>query len=161
MDFSFLKEIISIFISAGLLVTLWATFYILALTKVFIEIDENSIKFSSGKKTIVLKPLLYISTANKKRLLSVGEELNSMAEPNTKVDLIRYKGEVGGAKQYHEFLSAYFRFAFCKVANRKVFIFPKVILRGAEKIGSNFNEVTLESVHKALKKAGAITCDFI
>jgi hypothetical protein len=154
------NEILAYAFSIGAIAALWALFYKIASPKILVEIDEGSISFKSDKAQISLKPLLHISKLKKRyRLLCVGEEFCS-TEPAIRVDILNYKGEGGGTREYLECVSAFFRHGFYMVIGRKALVVPKVTIKGAEKIYSNSNELTVNSLSKAIKRAGAVECNF-
>jgi hypothetical protein len=154
------NEILAYAISIGAIAALWALFYKFASPKIIVEISEGSILFKSDKAQISLKPLLHISKLKKRyRLLSVGEEF-CPTEPAIRVDLLNYKGESGGTKEYLECVSAFFRHGFSQVVGRKLLVVPKVTIRGTEYIYANISELNDNLFSKALKRAGAIECTF-
>ena len=154
------NEILAYAISIGAIAALWALFYKFASPKILVEIRAGSISFKSDKAQITLRPLLYLSKLKKRyRLLSVGEEF-CPTEPAIRIDLLNYNGEGGGVKEYLECVSAFFRHGFSKVTGRKVLVVPKVTIKGAEYIYSNFTELNDNLFSKALKQAGAIECTF-
>lgn len=100
MNSSVLNEIISYVIAIGMIAAIWALFFKIGSSVTKVEISEGLMVFKTKKSQISLKPLLDISKIRKRnRLLSVGQEFNS-SEPTIKVDLLNYKGEAGGTKEY-------------------------------------------------------------
>ncbi len=160
MDYSFLKEILSYTALIGVLAAIWFVVYKFGSTAVDVEIKDESIVLKTNKTILNLAPCLYISAGHKKKkLLSVGQEATPN-EPYIKVHLLKYDDEVGGSKEYYEYVSAFFRFAFCKLINRRIFVLPKVSLKGAEKLSYDLNDTNNNSVYKAFRQAGAIECLF-
>ena len=153
MKNTILNEILAYVFSIGATAALWALFYKFASPKIVVEINEGSISFKSNKAQISLKPLLHI-TKIKERYRLLREFCST--EPAIRVDIMNYKGEGGGTREYLECVSAFFRHGFYKVIGRKALVVPKVTIKGAEKIYSNSNELTVNSLSKAIKRAGAV-----
>ena len=162
MDYSLLKQILSYAALISVPATIWFFAYKFGSTMVEIEITDNSIILKTNKNSLILVPCLYISAGHNKKqkqLLSVGQE-EAPNEPHTKIHLFKYDNEFGSSEEYYECVSAFFRFAFCKLINRRIFVLPKVSLKGAEKLSYNSNDTNNNSVYKAFRQAGAIECLF-
>ena len=161
MDLTSFREIFGYSLAAGIVIALVFIVHKFKSTKIEINVTDDAIIFKTETNTITFAPYLCISKGSKrKRLLSVGQETPPM-EPHILVSLVGYAGEAGGEKEYYECLSAFFRFAFYKVINRRFFVLPKVSMVGAEKLTSNFPSSEKTSIYKALKHAGAIECKIV
>ena len=161
MDYSFIRELIGYFVAAGAVVLLWGVLTRLASTKVEVKVIDEKIVLKTNKNTIILHPYICISAGHKrKRVLSVGEEIFPK-EKHTKVSLLGSSGELRSSEEYYECLSAFFRFAFIKLIDRKVFVLPKISLVGAENFKYESEEIDSDKIYKSFRQAGAIECKFL
>ena len=160
MDYPYLKEILAFILSIGTVAFIRKMIFKYASTKVEVEIMEDHITLKTNNETLTLSPCLFLSNDHrKKRLLIVGKE-TIPAEPHIKVNLTKYSGEAGGSKAYYDCVSAFFRYAFCKIIKRRIFSLPKVYLKGAEKLSYTSGDINNHLIHKAFKNAGAVECNF-
>jgi hypothetical protein len=123
-----------------------------------VTLSPTLVTFKCNGGTQSFEPIIYVAR-DSHQLIAVGTAKTSLT-PCIKVELFgpTEGGEIPLNKQ--ECLAMFFRYAFCKMARRKVFVRPRVIFYGSDSINHLLSSYQRGILFDAVAKAGARECHF-